>query len=194
MILLWRILTGERVPRISGLEFLREFLSREPVRQPGSVFWVMANEKSAACNLNWLKTQGIEIDPADWCIAPFYDQAISDPDLAKRIQAGKYPHVVITIGGGSQEQLGWYLKQHLKPVPAIFCIGAAIAFLSGDQVHIPIWADKLWLGWLFRCLSKPNTYLPRYWAARKLAALMYRYRDRLPTKDELILDSSNTAS
>lgn len=63
---------------------------------------------------------------------------------------------------------------------AIHCIGAAIAFLSGDQVAIPAWADKLYPGWLFRCLSEPKRYVPRYWAARKLFSLMVRYRSDLP--------------
>ena len=64
--------------------------------------------------------------------------------------------------------------------PTIHCIGAAIAFLSGDQVNIPVWGDRFYLGWLLRCLSDPKRYIPRYWDARKLIALMVRYRDRLP--------------
>jgi UDP-N-acetyl-D-mannosaminuronic acid transferase (WecB/TagA/CpsF family) len=88
--------------------------------------------------------------------------------------------VILTIGGGSQERLGLYLKQRLSYRPAIHCIGAAIAFLSGDQVHIPVWVDKLYLCWLFRCLSNPKRHIPRYWSARKLVALMWRYRNRLP--------------
>jgi UDP-N-acetyl-D-mannosaminuronic acid transferase (WecB/TagA/CpsF family) len=88
--------------------------------------------------------------------------------------------VVVTIGGGNQERLGLYLKRHLPYLPAIHCIGAAIAFLSGDQVHIPVWADQLYLGWLFRTISEPKRYFPRYWEARKLFRLLRRYRERLP--------------
>jgi N-acetylglucosaminyldiphosphoundecaprenol N-acetyl-beta-D-mannosaminyltransferase len=33
---------------------------------------------------------------------------------------------------------------------------------------------------LLRCLWRPQSYVPRYWAARKLVALMIRYRDELP--------------
>ena len=36
------------------------------------------------------------------------------------------------------------------PAPAIHCIGAALGFLTGDQVRIPHWADQWILGWLFR--------------------------------------------
>ena len=57
---------------------------------------------------------------------------------------------------------------------------AAIAFLSGDQVRIPVWADKFYLGWLFRSFSEPKRFVPRYLDAFKLYPLMRRYRDRLP--------------
>jgi UDP-N-acetyl-D-mannosaminuronic acid transferase (WecB/TagA/CpsF family) len=65
--------------------------------------------------------------------------------------------------------------------PAIHCIGAAIAFLSGDQVRIPVWVDQAGLGWLWRSASNPPRFIPRYWAARHLATMMLRYRDRLPS-------------
>jgi UDP-N-acetyl-D-mannosaminuronic acid transferase (WecB/TagA/CpsF family) len=93
--------------------------------------------------------------------------------------------VIVTIGGGNQERLGLYLKRHLAYRPAIHCIGAAIAFLSGDQVHIPVWADRFYLGWLYRCLSEPKRYVPRYWNARKLLTLMLRYRSELPPLEVL---------
>ena len=38
----------------------------------------------------------------------------------------------------------------------------------------------MYLGWLFRCLSDPRRYMPRYWDARKLLSLMVRYGSSLP--------------
>ena len=90
----------------------------------------------------------------------------------------------MTLGGGTQERLGLYLKQKLQGRPAIHCVGAAIAFLSGDQVQIPRWADRLYLGWVFRCVSNPPRYMPRYWDARKLYALMKKYGSTLPAAGE----------
>ncbi len=49
-----------------------------------------------------------------------------------------------------QERLGYALRKQLSYKPAILCLGAAIAFLSGGQANIPNWADRLMLGWLFR--------------------------------------------
>ena len=96
------------------------------------------------------------------------------------MRSHRYQHVIVTVGGGTQERLGLYMKRNLDYLPGIHCIGAAIAFLSGDQVSIPTWADKSGLGWLLRCLSAPKAYVPRYWAARKLIWLMLRYKTELP--------------
>ena len=109
-----------------------------------------------------------------------YGRDVVDAALLERLERLRPKHVIVTIGGGKQEQLGLFLRRGLDYVPSIHCIGAAIAFLSGDQVHIPIWADRFYMGWLFRSISEPKRYLPRYWDARKLFRLMLRYRDRLP--------------
>jgi UDP-N-acetyl-D-mannosaminuronic acid transferase (WecB/TagA/CpsF family) len=109
-----------------------------------------------------------------------YGKEVEDRALLALLERLRPQHVVVTIGGGTQERLGLYLKQRLSYRPAIHCIGAAIAFLSGDQVGIPVWADRLYLGWLFRTLADPKRFGPRYWEARKLLKLMVRYRERLP--------------
>jgi UDP-N-acetyl-D-mannosaminuronic acid transferase (WecB/TagA/CpsF family) len=113
-------------------------------------------------------------------MAPVYSGTVSDPELIDHIVRLRPQHVIVTIGGGTQERLGLYLKRNLPYLPAIHCVGAAIAFLSGDQVRIPMWADRLYLGWLFRSASDPKRYLPRYWDARKLLGIMLRHRHDLP--------------
>ena len=69
---------------------------------------------------------------------------MNDPALIEQLNRGRPRHIVATIGGGTQERLGLYLRQELDYSPAIHCVGAAIAFLSGDQVHIPVWADRMY--------------------------------------------------
>jgi UDP-N-acetyl-D-mannosaminuronic acid transferase (WecB/TagA/CpsF family) len=100
--------------------------------------------------------------------------------LLELINRRRPAHIVVGLGGGIQEKLGYYLKLNASYRPAIHCIGAAIGFLSGDQVPIPLWADYLILGWLFRCLSEPKKFFPRYWKARRLVPLMLKYQDRVP--------------
>lgn len=180
MVLLWNILMRDSLPRVSGLEYMKELLRDAEVIRPGNTLWVMVSPSSAKRNLIWLHDQGIFVRDEDVYLAPKYSAQISDLELLERIGSHEYKHVIVTVGGGTQERLGLYLKNNLNRVPAIHCIGAAIAFLSGDQVYIPTLVDTLGLGWLWRCCWKPAVYIPRYWAARKLFWLMVRYRDKIP--------------
>ncbi len=181
MVLIWNRLQSTQIKRLSGLEYLRELLLDPEIRQPGNTFWIMASPVSAKRNLDWLAGQGITIPEDHIYMAPMYgNAAIADPTLIDLLNRLRPRHVIVTIGGGTQERLGLYLKRNLSYRPAIHCIGAAIAFLSGDQVHIPVWADKYYLGWLLRSLAEPKRYIPRYWDARKLFAIMLRNRSRLP--------------
>ena len=180
MVLIWNLIAGDRLRRLSGLEYLRELLLERDVRTPGGTVWIMASPKSAKTNLAWLAEQGIVVPDENIYMAPMYGTNVDDPALLEKLNRIKPHHVVVTVGGGTQERLGLYLKQNLEYLPAIHCIGAAIAFLSGDQVHIPVLADKFFLGWLYRCLSEPKRYVPRYWEARKLLGLMLKYRSELP--------------
>ena len=180
MVMAWNLLQGDHIRRLSGLEYLVELLTLPVVRKPGGSFWIMPGPQSAARNLAWLSTHGVEVLPEDIYLAPMFASTIDDESLLQKIRERKPPHIIVTIGGGTQEKLGLYLKRNLAPLPAIHCIGAAIAFLSGDQIRIPMWADRFYLGWVFRCVSQPKQYVPRYWSARKLFSMLLRYRGGLP--------------
>jgi UDP-N-acetyl-D-mannosaminuronic acid transferase (WecB/TagA/CpsF family) len=180
MVLIWNRISKQKIHRLSGLKYLRELLRREDAHRPGNVVWIMASPASAQKNLAWLREQGIEVPEECVYLAPMYGSQIDDPVLLAMLDRLRPQHIVVTVGGGTQERLGLYLKQRLSYRPAIHCIGAAIAFLSGDQVGIPVWADKFYLGWLFRTMADPKRFGPRYWEARKLLKLMVRYRERLP--------------
>jgi UDP-N-acetyl-D-mannosaminuronic acid transferase (WecB/TagA/CpsF family) len=180
MVLIWNLIASDRVIRLSGLEYLRELLLEPRIHAGGSTLWIMASPKSAELNLQWLAAQGVPITPDQLYMAPMYGRFIEDEALLEMIRRLRPRDIVVTIGGGTQERLGLYIKKNVDYRPAIHCIGAAIAFLSGDQVKIPVWADYFYLGWLYRCVSEPGRYIPRYWAARKLLGVMLRYRDELP--------------
>jgi len=180
MVMVWNLIQRDSLRRLSGLKYLRELLLQPDVRQPNNTLWIMASPTSAATNLQWLAENGLPVGPEYVYIAPIYTAHIEDASLLALIDRLRPQHVILTIGGGTQERLGLYLKQHLTYLPAIHCIGAAIAFLSGDQADIPIWGDRFYLGWMLRCLSNPKLFIPRYWGARKLIVLLLRYRDRLP--------------
>lgn len=189
MVLVWNHVIAPRLRRpklhrVSGLKYLRALLERPEVRAQGSTFWIMAGQRSAALNLSWLARQEIGVPESHVYNAPMYGAAeegeLTDPALLSVLHELRPAHIVVTLGGGTQERLGLYLRRHLRYTPGIHCIGAAIAFLSGDQVAVPVWADRLYLGWLMRVMDEPRRYGPRYWAARNLMQLMLRFGNALP--------------
>ena len=54
LLLGWWILTGRKLPRLSGYGFLRALLATPEARSPGATFWVMPNERELTINLDWL--------------------------------------------------------------------------------------------------------------------------------------------
>lgn len=180
MVILWLGLRLERLPRISGWAFMRALVDRPDFREPGASFWVMPSRDDLEANVAWLRSRGIPVDRANCHVAPVYPARgrLEDPVLLAQIESQRPRYVIICLGGGVQERLGFFLKSRLPFRPTILCTGAAIAFFSGRQVAIPRWADRLFLGWLFRVSSDPARYAPRFWKALRLAPLLIRYGSR----------------
>jgi len=181
MVLIWRVLERERIPRISGLAYLRELVARDEFRNSPSVFWVLPTNESRTRAIAWLGREGVHCENHNFYVAPFYPSGqIGDDELLRALRS-RYPaQIIIGLGGGTQEPLGLYISRHLDYTPGIHCLGAAVGFLTGDQVAIPIWADRMFFGWLFRCFSDPKRFIPRYMKAAKLAVMLFRYRRQLP--------------
>ncbi len=180
MTLLWFLFRGIKVERISGLTFLIEFLKIPELRFQGSLFLVNPNDEEGLANRNYLQTQGIDV-PEEFCYsAPMYAKQVQDPILMSMLEKVKPSYILINIGGGQQEKLALYLRENLSYRPSIICTGAAIAFLSGRQAHIPSWADHIGLGWLWRCFQNPRKFIPRYFSALSLMFLIIKYGATLP--------------
>jgi exopolysaccharide biosynthesis WecB/TagA/CpsF family protein len=181
MVVLWRLMTGERIRRVSGLEYLRLLLSRSDLKQPDAVLWVMPSPASTRRNLQWLQAEGFPFKVHNCYVAPKYSpDKVVDDCLVSLVDRLRPRHIIIALGGGVQEKLGLYLRQRCQSTPAIHCIGAALGFLTGDQVRIPRWADQWILGWLFRCISNPARFVPRYANALRLSLVLWRYRSEMP--------------
>jgi UDP-N-acetyl-D-mannosaminuronic acid transferase (WecB/TagA/CpsF family) len=180
MALLWRILAGRKIARISGLRYLQELFALKPSVPSGGFFFILPNVGAREKLRGWLGQQQIEFNETDTYIAPIYGERVEDAALVEIVNRLQPRDVIVAIGGGTQEKLGLYLRRQLSYRPAIHCIGAALGFVTGDQVKVPTWADRCYVGWLLRTIWRPRTYLPRYWSARRLLWLIWRYRDRLP--------------
>jgi UDP-N-acetyl-D-mannosaminuronic acid transferase (WecB/TagA/CpsF family) len=181
MVLIWQMLTGKKLPRVSGLKYLRLLFDLKALQPRESVLWIMPSAAARDQNLAWLRSQGYDFTEGDCYLAPHYSNGrIVDEALVELVNKRKPRNIVVCLGGGTQERVGLMLKRACDFRPGIHCIGAAIGFLTGNQVHIPTWADRFFLGWLFRCLSEPGKFVPRYWRACKLVPMMIRYRENPP--------------
>jgi len=175
MTLLWIILRGQRVRRISGLTFLQEFIKLPVLRNPKALFLVDPSDEDALANRRYLASIGISLDPGSSYVAPFYGDAVEDRKLVQLLDRLRPGYIILNIGGGKQEKLALYLIRNMVYRPAIICTGAAIAFLSGMQAPIPVWADRAGLGWLWRCFYEPGKFVPRYLSALSLFRLILRF-------------------
>ena len=181
MVLIWQMLTGRKLTRVSGLKYLKLLFELKALESPESVLWIMPNAAARDQNLTWLRSQGYNFTADDCYLAPNYPAGrIVDDALVALARKRRPKHFVVCLGGGTQERVGLMLKRECDFRPSIHCIGAAIGFLTGNQVHIPTWADKFFLGWLFRCFSEPSKFIPRYWRAFRLVPMMIRYRENPP--------------
>jgi N-acetylglucosaminyldiphosphoundecaprenol N-acetyl-beta-D-mannosaminyltransferase len=183
--LLWRLLKGKRLTRVSGLEFIRRFVAAPDARKRGSLFLVNPTDEDRDANLSMLREKDFDVSVDECYTAPLYERgAVRDNTLLQLIEAKRPRYVLLNLGGGVQEPLGRFLKQSMSYSAAIICTGAAIAFLTGRQARISPRADAWGLGWLMRSLSDPARFVPRYLSSIRLASLVLKHGSHMPpTRD-----------
>ena len=180
MVVLWRLRRGENVQRISGLRYLKHLLQMLKAEANREVFWVPPTKRAEQKLVDWSRREAFSINRENCYIAPQYGSEIEDRDFLALIEQHHPSHVIIAIGSGAQEKLGYYLRENLSYRPAIHCIGAALGFITGDQSSIPDWADRFYLGWLWRLVAQPRIFIPRLALALELPWLIWKYGEKLP--------------
>jgi exopolysaccharide biosynthesis WecB/TagA/CpsF family protein len=180
MVVLCRLFRRETIQRISGLTYLKHLLTTLKGTKVEEVFWIVPNERAAQKLLDWSRREPLIISGEDCYIAPRYGIEVDDPNLVSLIDRRRPAQVIIAIGSGAQEKLGHYLRENVSYRPAIHCIGAALGFVTGDQIPIPDWADRFYLGWLLRLLSQPRNFIPRLFRGFELPWLIWKYGEKLP--------------
>ena len=96
MVLVWRALQGEWLPRTSGLAYLRRLLADSGVRAPGQTFWIMPSESATARNLQWLSGEGWAATAEDHYVAPAYRGGdIEDLTLLDLVRSRRPAHVIV---------------------------------------------------------------------------------------------------
>ncbi|WP_386819038.1 WecB/TagA/CpsF family glycosyltransferase [Luteolibacter algae] len=174
---------GKEVVRISGLQLIEKSIANGgtgvvPMKER-KILWVVPNPEEEERIRFYMGGMGYDPDKQGFYRAPFYrsDEEFDDETLKQQVREWQPDWIVLCLGGGRQEKLGYYLRR-MNPGgeavaggevsegrergPVIMCTGAAIAFFTGGQAKIPVWADRLYLGWFCRILEKPSAYIPRY--------------------------------
>jgi len=180
MVVMWRLLQRQNVQRISGFKYLRHLLRKLKGEGNKEVFWILSTEGAQQKLLDWSRREAFSINSENCYVAPRYGWDVEDRDLLARIEQQRLTDVIIAVGSGAQEKLGYYLRENLSYRPAIHCIGAALGFITGDQAAIPNWADRLYLGWLWRLVAQPNIFIPRLSRAVELPWLIWKYGEKMP--------------
>ncbi len=180
MVLTWRLIGRRKIERLSGLKYLKQLLLELKAGPSPEIFWVMPNAGAREKLLAWSLREQFPVKIDNCYLAPNYEHEIEDRHLVEQIERSRPAHILIGIGSGPQEKLGFYLRENLSYRPAIHCIGAALGFITGDQTAIPDWADRFYLGWLLRFLAQPRLFAPRLLMALRLPALIIRHGRKLP--------------
>jgi exopolysaccharide biosynthesis WecB/TagA/CpsF family protein len=178
--LLWRLLKRGKVERISGLKYLKHLLRKLKDEKTAKVCFVLSTERAKQKLVDWSRREDFPLGIDNCYIAPWYGLDIEDRNFLELVERYRPGHVIIAIGGGAQEKLGYYLRENLSFRPAIHCTGAALGFITGDQIAIPDWADRFYLGWFLRLTAQPRRFVPRLIHGLELPWLISRYGDALP--------------
>ena len=175
--LLLKIIKNINVKKFSGLLFLKKFLSSLKNTKE-KIFLVDPSESESNANKKYFKK--LNINKIYQYVSPIYKKdKIFDIKLLNRIKKIRPKYIIINLGGNVQEVLGYYLKKNLNYKPSIICTGAAIAFLTKKQAQIPDFLDKLYLGWMVRCIFNPLKFIPRYLTAFKLYFIFFNDKNNI---------------
>lgn len=178
--LLWKVATGRKLTRISGITYLRQLLGRGGIQASDTMFWIFASTSAKERAGAWLRHRDFVIEAGNSLVAVAPSSSSQDYEILVRLEEEKPKHVVIAMAGGGQEKLALYLRDYLLYRPSIHCIGAALDLLSGEERAIPGWAERSHLGWVVRLLSQPRMFFPRLGIALALARMIFKYRSELP--------------
>lgn len=182
MVLLYLFFYKKKIKKLSGAKFLRIFINEKILKSKNKLFLIDPSEYESNLNKIYLNKIGIPIRKKYQYIAPIYhNKNIDDKRLCNYLNSlkDKPSFIMINLGGGVQEILGFYLKKNLNFKCSIICTGAAIAFLTGAQSKMPIFIDKIYMGWFYRIIKNPKIFLLRYIKAFRLVKIFKNYKKGL---------------
>ena len=148
-----------------------------------SILLVNPSKEEDEINMNYLSKKYKSLSFKSY-VAPIYSSNIDDYELLSIVNKLQPNFVLINIGGGIQEPLGNFLLQKIKMKTTIICSGAALAFFTKSQAPVNQFFDKIYLGWLIRCIYSPRTFIPRYMKAFSFIYTFFKYHNTVNLIDK----------
>ena len=174
-VILLKFLKKVKVKKISGFIFFKFFINYLFKNKNLKIFSVDPNNRISKKNLNFFLSLGLKKKNLFRYVAPYYSKKrISDLKLARNIKKANPDYILINIGGGVQEVLGYSLKNYIGKKFRFICTGAAISFFTGDQAPLSRFIDSLYLGWFLRIIYNPRAFFFRYLKAFSLLKLVQK--------------------
>ena len=167
-VLLLKFLKNISVNKLSGYLFYTHLIKHLQKKKFKKLLSIDPNHKFSKNNNNFFVKKGLDKKKIIHYIAPKYNTLrLFDLKLLRLIKENKPDYIIINIGGGVQEVLGYYLKRKFNNKIKIFCTGAAISYFTGDQAPLSRFLDNYYTGWLIRIFYNPCLIF-RYIKAFKL--------------------------
>tara|TARA_B110000977_G_scaffold190848_1_gene262161 strand:- start:501 stop:1235 length:735 start_codon:yes stop_codon:yes gene_type:complete len=171
-VLLLKFFKNISVNKLSGYLFFTHLVKHLQKKKFRKLLSIDPNHKLSMNNNNFFLKKGLNNNKIIHYIAPKYNTLkLFDLKLLRLIKENKPDYIIINIGGGVQEILGYYLKRKFNNKLKIFCTGAAISYFTGDQAPLSKFLDNYYLGWLIRILYNPSLFF-RYIKAFKLMIIV----------------------
>ena len=170
-VLLLRVFKNINVQKFSGFKFLGMFFAYLKNNKKKKIFCIDPNINFSKSNYKYIKNLGIN-NLYNYCAPRYNLKSLSDLNLLKNIKKFKPDYIIVNIGGGVQEVLGFYIKKNLKFKTSILCTGAAISFFTKDQAPINTFIDEVYLGWFVRLMFNPIVFFCRLTYGLKLIPMV----------------------
>ena len=150
---------GVKIERIRGADFVRLFFTKITVTKKhlfvGSTPQVM---KSLIANINLMSRRHQEIH----FICPEFDVQMGSQtrEIVKELTARDFDYIWVAMGSPKQDYMAHAIRADFDG--SIFCIGAAVDFVSGHKSEAPSFFQFIGIEWLYRFAQEPRRLFIRY--------------------------------
>lgn len=150
---------GFRIQRIRGADFVRIFFSKIP--RPRRHFFFGSTPEVMESLIGKIEVMSIVAQEIDY-VCPKFEVQLENlaEELIKEVTNRDLDYVWIAMGSPKQDYLANALRAHFEG--SIFCVGAAVDFVSGCKSEAPALFQFLGIEWIYRFAQEPRRLFVRY--------------------------------